>query len=96
MRETAARTHAGPGASVPVPVIALVGRPNVGKSTFLARASGRFAEAANVPGTTVGAETRRVDTAAGPTRPGRREGEWGFPACGADRPAPLAARPTGR
>ena len=66
MRETTARTHAGPGASVPVPVIALVGRPNVGKSTFLARASGRFAEAANVPGTTGGAETRRVDTAAGP------------------------------
>ena len=66
MRETTARTHAGPGASVPVPVIALVGRPNVGKSTFLARASGRFAEAANVPGTTVGAETRPVDTAAGP------------------------------
>jgi ferrous iron transport protein B len=49
-----------------VPVVALVGRPNVGKSTFLARASGRFAESANVPGTTVGMEARPVITGAGP------------------------------
>ena len=35
------------------PVIALVGRPNVGKSTFVARASRRFVETANAPGTTV-------------------------------------------
>jgi ferrous iron transport protein B len=41
-------------------VIALVGRPNVGKSTFLARGSGRFAETANTPGTTVHIERRRV------------------------------------
>ncbi len=36
-----------------LPVIALVGRPNVGKSTFVARASHRFLETANAPGTTV-------------------------------------------
>lgn len=46
--------------SADLPVIALVGRPNVGKSTFLAHASGRFAETANAPGTTVGLEVRRV------------------------------------
>jgi ferrous iron transport protein B len=48
-----------------LPVVALVGRPNVGKSTFLARASGRFAETTNAPGTTVGAEAREVRTRAG-------------------------------
>ncbi len=42
------------------PVVALVGRPNVGKSTFLARASGRFVETANAPGTTVCLERRPV------------------------------------
>jgi ferrous iron transport protein B len=47
--------------ATPLPVIALVGRPNVGKSTFLARASGRFAETANAPGTTVGEERRLVE-----------------------------------
>ena len=46
-----------------VPVIALVGRPNVGKSTFLARGSGRFAETANAPGTTVHLERRRISAA---------------------------------
>ena len=48
-----------------LPVVALVGRPNVGKSTFLARASGRFAETTNAPGTTVGREAREVRTRAG-------------------------------
>ncbi len=56
----AARASAGD-----LPVIALVGRPNVGKSTFLARASGRFAEATNAPGTTVASEGRVVRTRAG-------------------------------
>lgn len=49
---------------VSLPVVAMVGRPNVGKSTFLARASRRFAESANAPGTTVGIE-RRLVTAGG-------------------------------
>jgi ferrous iron transport protein B len=48
--------------SDPRPVVALVGRPNVGKSTFLARASRRFVETANAPGTTVGLERRLVTT----------------------------------
>ncbi len=43
-----------------LPVVALVGRPNVGKSTFLARASRRFVETANAPGTTVTLERRLV------------------------------------
>jgi ferrous iron transport protein B len=47
-------------ATDPRPVIALVGRPNVGKSTFLAHASRRFAETANAPGTTVSLERRLV------------------------------------
>jgi len=42
------------------PVVALVGRPNVGKSTFVAQLTGRYEEAANVPGTTVGAIRRQV------------------------------------
>jgi ferrous iron transport protein B len=48
-----------------LPIVALVGRPNVGKSTFLARASRRFVETANAPGTTVSLERRRVQTGAG-------------------------------
>ena len=48
---------------VDLPVVALVGRPNVGKSTFLARGSGRFAETANAPGTTVLVELRKVSVA---------------------------------
>jgi ferrous iron transport protein B len=44
----------------PYPVIALVGRPNVGKSTFLARASGEYAESSNLPGTTVGIARREI------------------------------------
>ena len=66
MRATATAAAAESEASAVAPIIALVGRPNVGKSTFFARASGRFAESANGPGTTVGAEARRVSTAAGP------------------------------
>jgi ferrous iron transport protein B len=42
------------------PVIALVGRPNVGKSTFFADVSGQFAETSNAPGTTVSAHRREV------------------------------------
>ncbi len=56
---------AGRHALAGLPVVALVGRPNVGKSTFLARASGRFAETTNAPGTTVGREAREVRTRAG-------------------------------
>jgi len=37
-------------ASSHFPTIAFIGRPNVGKSTFFAHASGRYAEAANLPG----------------------------------------------
>lgn len=51
---------ASPVSSDRRPVIAMVGRPNVGKSTFLARATRRFAETANAPGTTVGTERRLV------------------------------------
>ncbi len=36
--------------------IAFVGRPNVGKSTFVSRAGGRYVETVNAPGTTVTAE----------------------------------------
>ncbi|HEX5149737.1 MAG TPA: ferrous iron transporter B, partial [Candidatus Limnocylindrales bacterium] len=43
-----------------LPVVALVGRPNVGKSTFIASLTGRYEEAANVPGTTVGVLRRTV------------------------------------
>jgi ferrous iron transport protein B len=52
-------------ASANLPVVALVGRPNVGKSTFLGVATGRFAETVNAPGTTVALERRRVSTAQG-------------------------------
>ena len=62
-------THCADAAVTPsdadLPVVALVGRPNVGKSTFLARASRRFVETANAPGTTVSLERRRVATAVG-------------------------------
>lgn len=43
-----------------LPVVALIGRPNVGKSTFFAQVTGRFAETSNAPGTTVGVTARRV------------------------------------
>jgi len=56
-----ARDSAGARADLAeLPVVAIVGRPNVGKSTFLARATGSFVETANVPGTTVGVDARRV------------------------------------
>lgn len=55
-----------PGSSADLPTVALVGRPNVGKSTFLARASRRFVETSNAPGTTVFLERRRVETSNGP------------------------------
>ena len=45
---------------VDLPVVALVGRPNVGKSTLFGLATGRFAETINAPGTTVAAERRLV------------------------------------
>jgi len=48
------------GLKARLPVVALVGRPNVGKSTFIARVTGRYEEAANVPGTTVGTLRRQV------------------------------------
>ena len=59
------RSPYGRAAPDGLPVVALVGRPNVGKSTFLARASRRFAETTNAPGTTVGRETREVRSRAG-------------------------------
>ena len=57
-----AACHPAPSAesAADLPVVALVGRPNVGKSTFLARASRKFVETANAPGTTVTLERRRI------------------------------------
>jgi ferrous iron transport protein B len=60
-----AATDAARAAAAGLPVVALVGRPNVGKSTFLARASGRFVESTNAPGTTVALERREIATRAG-------------------------------
>jgi ferrous iron transport protein B len=48
-----------------LPLVALVGRPNVGKSTLLAAATGRYAETVNAPGTTVAVERRHVRTPEG-------------------------------
>lgn len=50
----------GPQPGDQLPTVALVGRPNTGKSTFLARASRRFVETVNAPGTTVVLERRRI------------------------------------
>jgi ferrous iron transport protein B len=49
-----------------LPVVALVGRPNVGKSTLFGAATGRFAETTNAPGTTVATEKRLVALPDGP------------------------------
>ncbi len=49
------------GLDADLPIVALVGRPNVGKTTLFARASRRFAESTNAPGTTVSIERRRVE-----------------------------------
>jgi ferrous iron transport protein B len=74
----------------PAPVVALVGRPNVGKSTFLAHASGRFVESVNAPGTTLVGERHRV-------RPHLAGGRDGVPAWLVDLPgtASLVDRPAG-
>jgi ferrous iron transport protein B len=48
-----------------LPVVALVGRPNVGKSTLFGVATGRFAETVNAPGTTVASERRLIHSAEG-------------------------------
>jgi ferrous iron transport protein B len=48
-----------------LPVVILVGRPNVGKSTFLSVASGRYVESVNAPGTTVSVERIRIRTPQG-------------------------------
>ena len=53
-------TLSPPAPAVRAPVVALVGRPNVGKSTILARASGRNVDAVNAPGTTVGRSRLRI------------------------------------
>ncbi len=57
-------TAAGVRELAGLPIVALVGRPNVGKSTFLARASGGFVETANAPGTTVARERLRIEAGA--------------------------------
>jgi ferrous iron transport protein B len=63
------RFHLHHGAARPaagrLPVIALVGRPNVGKSTLMSAASGRYVESVNAPGTTVAVERVRVTTPEG-------------------------------
>src|ERR1035437_2899353 len=43
-----------------LPVVALVGRPKVGKSTLFGVATGRFGETVNAPGTTLAASRRTV------------------------------------
>ncbi len=48
-----------------LPVVALVGRPNVGKSTLFGVATGRFVETVNAPGTTVAPARRLIHLSAG-------------------------------
>ena len=72
------------------PVVALVGRPNVGKSTILARAAGRHVEIVNAPGTT-------VERSRQPVRPEASGDRGAGPAWLVDLPgtSSLADRPAG-
>lgn len=57
---SSASVAGGPDPGDQIPTVALVGRPNTGKSTCLARASLRFVETANAPGTTVVLDRRTI------------------------------------
>jgi ferrous iron transport protein B len=63
---THAHHRSQPGRDAELPVVALVGRPNVGKSTLFGAATGHFAETTNAPGTTVAFERRLLRFPEGP------------------------------